>query len=107
MDENQVRLIAFQWLKEKVDVLGNVLSRNLLESGFDYQGQRIPLVSPQGIFKPKQFHAIPLSITTIPNSPYNDTISTDGLLLYKYRGRDPNQPNTVLDDWKHNLETLC
>jgi putative restriction endonuclease len=90
MDETRIRITAFRWLQEKVDQFGNILSRDLLEKGFDFQGQRIPLVSPKGIFKPKVFRSIPLSITTTPHGPYNDTRSPDGLLLYKYRGTNPD-----------------
>lgn len=48
----QVRAAAFNWLTEQVNLHGDVLSRKLLEQGFEFQGQRIPLVAPQGIFKP-------------------------------------------------------
>jgi putative restriction endonuclease len=52
IDETKIRVAAFQWLQEKVNQFGSTLSRVLLERGFEFQGQRIPLVSPQGIFKP-------------------------------------------------------
>jgi putative restriction endonuclease len=89
MIENQIRLAAFQWINEKVRLFGTILSRDLLEKGFYFQAERFPLVSPQGIFKPKSFTSIPLTITTTPHGPYKDTISSDGLLSYKYRGTDP------------------
>lgn len=90
----QVRLAAFQWLAEQVNLHGDVLSRKKLEKGFEFQGQRIPLVAPQGIFKPKILD-LPLSITTSPKSPYEDTFGTDNFLLYKYRGTDPNHIDNV------------
>ncbi|MEO8358198.1 MAG: hypothetical protein ABI621_20015 [Chloroflexota bacterium] len=61
----QVRIAAFNWLTEQVNVHGDVLPRKLLEQGFVFQGQRIPLVAPNGIFTPKNFE-MPLSITTAP-----------------------------------------
>ena len=50
---------------------------------------REPLVSPQGIFKPKLLPQMPLSITTTPEGQYDDSFGPDGLLLYRYRGTDP------------------
>lgn len=85
----QVRLAAFNWLSEQVNVHGDVLPRKLLEQGFEFQGQRIPLVAPQGIFKP-QILDLPLSITTAPKGPYDDYFGRDNFLLYRYRGTDPN-----------------
>ena len=64
----QVRLAAFNWLTERVNSYGDVLPMKLLEQGFEFQGQRIPLVAPQGIFKP-QILDLPLSITTAPKGP--------------------------------------
>ncbi|MBL8098502.1 MAG: hypothetical protein JNK81_04940, partial [Anaerolineales bacterium] len=84
----QVRLAAFQWLSEQVNLHGDVLSRKTLEKGFEFQNQRISLVAPQGIFKP-QILDLPLTITTAPKGPYDDYFGSDGFLLYKYRGIDP------------------
>lgn len=90
----QVRLAAFQWLSEQVNLHGDVLSRKTLQKGFEFQGERIPLVAPQGIFKPRILD-LPLSILTSPDSPYEDSFGTDGFLLYKYRGTDPNHRDNV------------
>jgi putative restriction endonuclease len=90
----QVRLAAFNWLSEQVNLHGDVLPRKLLEQGFEFQGQRIPLVAPQGIFKP-QILELPLSITTAPKGPYDDYFGKDGFLLYRYRGTDPNHRDNV------------
>ena len=90
----QVRLAAFNWLSEQVNLHGDVLPRRLLEQGFEFQGQRIPLVAPQGIFKP-QILELPLSITTAPKGPYDDYFGKDGFLLYRYRGTDPNHRDNV------------
>lgn len=86
--DEQVRLTAFAWLKQQVSTYGEVLPRSLLEKGFIFEGERIPLIAPQGIFKPKYLD-LPLSLTTAPKGPYQDSFSPDGFLLYKYRGTDP------------------
>ncbi len=84
-----VRLAAFNWLNEQKLFHGDVLPRNILEKGFIFDDERIPLVSPQGIFKPKKLKMV-LSITTTPEGPYDDSFSEDGFLVYKYRGMNPN-----------------
>jgi hypothetical protein len=43
-----------------------------LEAGFDFEGEKVRLVGPQGIFKPKQISTVPLFITTAPKGPYSD-----------------------------------
>jgi len=90
----QVRVTAFNWLSEQVNSHGDVLPRKLLAKGFDFQGQRIPLVAPQGIFKP-QVLDLPLSITTAPKGPYDDYFGKDNFLIYRYRGTDPNHRDNV------------
>jgi len=93
--ESKIRIAAFEWLKKQVDIYGEVLPRNVLEKGFLYGDERISLVAPNGIFKPKIFSEIPLSITTAPNGPYNDAFSSDGYLAYRYRGTDPMHRDNV------------
>lgn len=90
----QVRLAAFNWLSEQVNSHGDVLPRKLLEQGFEFQGQRVPLIAPQGIFKP-QILDLPLSITTAPKGPYDDYFGKDNFLLYRYRGSDPKHRDNV------------
>jgi putative restriction endonuclease len=85
----RVRLAAFNWLTDQVRIQGDVLSRSLLAEGFEFENQRVPLVGPQGIFKPKLLPQMPLSITTTPEGPYDDSFGSDSLLLYRYRGTDP------------------
>lgn len=83
-----VRRAAFSWLEKQVDRHGDVLPRTLLAEGFEFDGQRVPLLGPQGIFKPAVLD-IPISITTIPNGPYDDGYLTESLIQYRYRGIDP------------------
>ena len=87
--DRRVRLAAFKWLGDQVVIHGDVLPRSILSKGFEFENQRVPLLGPQGIFKPKLLSQIPLSITTTPEGPYDDSFGPEGLLLYRYRGTDP------------------
>jgi putative restriction endonuclease len=92
--DSRVRVRAFQFLKEQTDLHGDeVLPRDVLAKGFDFEGQRVPLIAPQGIFKPAVLPEMPLSITTVPvvegeDRPYDDSVGPDGFLRYRYRGTD-------------------
>lgn len=90
-----IRSKAFDWLVEQTSIHGDVLPRRpLLERGFDFQGETVPLVSAQGIFKPRIME-LPISITTSPKGPYDDSFGEDGLIRYKYRGTNPNHRENV------------
>ncbi len=96
--DSQVRMKAFEFLDRALTFHGQTLPRALLEKGFDFEGTRVPLLGPQGIFKPAILD-VPLSITTVPEKegrarPYEDAI-TDGLLTYRYRGTDPRHRDNV------------
>ena len=91
--DHRVRLAAFQWLRAQMDVHGEVLPRSTLAEGFVFEGTRVPLLGPQGIFKPGLMTEAPLSITTIPGGPYDDSIGSGGALKYRYRGTDPAHPD--------------
>jgi len=64
--DHEIRIAAFQWLAEQVNIHGDVLPRMLLSQGFIFKDLRIPLVSPQGIFRPQMLE-YPLTITTTPD----------------------------------------
>ena len=89
-----IRLAAFNWLAEMTRAHGDVLPRSLLLRGFQFNSERVPLIAPQGIFKPRIME-LPLSITTSPDGPYDDSFSLDGYLIYKYRGTDPMHRDNV------------
>jgi putative restriction endonuclease len=93
--ENAVRLAAFEWVRSLNGLYDGAIPRPILERGFEFQGQRVTAVGPTGIWKPRQFKTIPLSITSTPDGPYDDTIGDDGLLVYKYRGSNPNHRDNV------------
>ena len=92
--DSRIRTAAFDWLSGLVAVHGHVLPRRLLTEGFEFESQRIRLVGPQGIFKPAVMQ-VPISITTVPTGPYNDEFGADNLLMYRYRGTDPNHRENV------------
>jgi putative restriction endonuclease len=93
--DSRVRARAFQFLREQTDLhRDEVLPRDVLAKGFEFEGQRVPLIAPQGIFKPAVLPEMPLSITTVPvvegeDRPYDDGVGPDGFLRYRYRGTDP------------------
>lgn len=92
--DSAIRLVAFDWLKEQTTIHGDVLPRKTLEHGFIFKSERVPLIAPQGIFKPRVLD-LPLSITTAPRGPYDDSFDEKGLLIYKYRGTDINHRDNV------------
>ena len=51
--DQRVRAAAFAFLTEQTSLRGDVLPRDLLAQGFVFEGQRVPLLGPQGIFKPR------------------------------------------------------
>jgi putative restriction endonuclease len=64
-----------------------------------YHDKRVPLLGPQGIFKPRLL-GLPLSITTVAavegrDRPYADELSRDNLLTYRYRGTDPSHRDNL------------
>ena len=92
--DQRVRAAAFEFLRRETELRGETLPRELLAGGFQFDGQRVPLMGPQGIFKPAVLPEMPLSITTVPvvegrARPYEDEVDENGLLLYRYRGTDP------------------
>lgn len=90
----RVRIAAFEWLRAQIDRRGDdVLPREVLATGFDFEGRRVPLLGPQGIFKPALCE-VPLSITTIPGA-YDDSIDAHNLVRYRYRGTDLDHPDNV------------
>lgn len=96
-----VRLRAFDFLMEQRRRFGeSPLPRAVLERGFDFDGARVPLIGPQGIFKPAILPEVPLTITTAPlvenrERPYDDGFIEGGFLRYRYRGTDPHHRDNV------------
>lgn len=102
MDEldERVRLAAFAFLEAQERRHGDALPRTVLAEGFVFEGRRVPILGPQGIFKPAILPDVPLSITSVPPrtdrpAPYDDEIGDDGTLRYAYRGTDPSHRDNV------------
>ena len=93
--DSAVRLAAFRFMEEQVQLHGEILSWQLLSRGFLFQDRHVPLVAQQGIFKPAVLPEIPLTIRTAPLEagrprPYDDRISDGDYLLYRYRRSGPD-----------------
>lgn len=95
-------MAAFRFLEELSRIAGEdgALPRTVLQAGFAFEGERVPLLGPQGIFKPRVLTRVPLSITTAPviegeTRPYDDAFGEDGLLRYRYRGTNPEHHENV------------
>lgn len=91
--DHSIRMKAFQFLAEQVRLRGSVLPHAVLIQGFRFNSQRVPLMGPQGIFKPAVMRDMPLSITTAPiipgrDRPYADELGAGGRISYRYRGAD-------------------
>lgn len=82
----RVRSAVFEWLTAQVAIHGDVIPRPILAAGVEFEEGRVPLLGPQGIFKPAVMD-VPLSITTAPNGPYDDAFGPR-FLQYRYRGTD-------------------
>lgn len=87
--DGEIRQAVFEWLKRHRDETGSeTVTRDELLY-WQFEGRRVPLVGPQGIWKPAECE-LPISIATIAGGPYEDSIDhTTGLLRYAYRGTDP------------------
>lgn len=96
--DQAVRLAAFDFLSMVIDD-NEVLRYERLSRGFEFEGIRVPLIGPQGIFKPRILD-LPLSIATAPpkpgkEPPYADELTSAGELKYRYRGPDPHHRDNV------------
>jgi len=93
--DEKIRLAAFNWIKQQTDIHNDVLPRELLRQGFIFENERISLVAPQGIFKPRLMN-YPLSITTTTEGGYDDgPVEEEKYLVYKYRGSNINHRDNV------------
>ncbi len=96
-----VRMAAFRFLETELEKTEEfTLPFDVLRRGFDFEGQRVPLLGPQGIFKPAVLPKLPLTITSAPPNPrkpapYDDVIGGDDLLRYRYRGTDPKHRDNL------------
>ena len=93
MDETFVRTAAFQWLSEVTQGGELPITWGQLQS-FGVDGRPVTLIGQRGIWWPSGF-SMPISITTAPprtgrDAPYDDEVTDDGLLRYRYFQTDPS-----------------
>ncbi|MGH2757949.1 MAG: HNH endonuclease [Actinomycetota bacterium] len=98
--DGRVRVAAFSFLNDLRQEHEDNIPRAELQEGFELERQRVPLLGPQGIFKPAILPELPLSITTAPlveghERPYDDEWTPDGPIRYRYRGTDPHHHQNV------------
>ena len=65
-----------------------------------HRGEPITFMGQPGIWKPRVLE-LPLSITSVPSGPYDDSFTEEGFLAYRYRGTDPQHRDNV------GLRELC
>ena len=100
-DDHALRLAAFDAVRRLTELRGDLTSQDL-RGGFEFQGERIPLINPQReIFKPRQMQFL-LSIRTVfPRSGgivwYDDQREVhrqiydgDEVVEYAFMGDNPN-----------------
>lgn len=98
VDEGLVRAAAFQWLSEVTQGGELPVTWSQLQ-GFEVDGVPITLIGQRGIWSPRGF-SMPISITTAPprigrDAPYDDEVTDDGLLRYRYFQTDPTHRDNV------------
>ena len=112
----QIRIAAFAYLNRLRDAAaGGPLRLTDLQSGFPFEGGRIPLINPRkGIWRPHQLGEGPaLSITTAPRRAgrtpaYDDQVGANtGWFEYRYEGDDPgtwtNRAVRLAREWHRPL----
>jgi putative restriction endonuclease len=98
--DRDIRFAAFDFLVHCAAQYGEILPYQIITRGFIFKDERVPLMGPQGIFKPRVLPELPLSITTAPEipgkiRPYDDRPAEAGAIVYKYRGTDPHHYDNV------------
>lgn len=89
------RKAAFEHIANLSQLYDARLPMRELRKGFQFRDETVHLVSGRGIHKPRQMK-LPLTITTIHNSPYDDSFSGDNYVSYKYQGTDPQARDNQL-----------
>jgi putative restriction endonuclease len=101
----QLRQAAFDHVTWLAALKGGVLDSADLTAGFDFAGERIPLVNPQrGIFRPRQMTGL-LSIRTVvprrggriwyddQRDAHRQIYAGDDTVEYAFMGADPGSPD--------------
>jgi putative restriction endonuclease len=98
--EERVRLAAFDELRRRQQVHGEVLSLDALRPPLEVAGQAFSLISHmRGIHKPQGLGAALSIVTTAPKknaaSPYDDRFDATGAFRYHYRDAGKNTAAAV------------
>jgi hypothetical protein len=72
-----VRIAAMRYLDDLLVTGSGTVSWSRLIRGFEFDGERVPLISQRGILRLTRFGPIPLSITTSAKNPYQDEIDEE------------------------------
>ena len=91
VDESQIRASLFVWLEKESGRNGGIFTRDQLLNGFVVDGETISLLGAKGIWIPRQFDDIPISIATYSHGPYKDSMDENFRVNYKYLGRNPDE----------------
>ena len=90
--DDLIRTAVFQFLAERTNGGDDAISWESLQNGCVVGGERVTIIGQKGIWKSKQMD-LPISISTAPEKtgrpkPYDDEITEEGLLSYRYEGTD-------------------
>jgi putative restriction endonuclease len=116
----QLRQAAFSHVDRLAILRGGVLDSPDLAGGFQFRGERIPLINPQhGIFKPRQMEHL-LSIKTVfprrgarvwyddQREAHRQIYAGDDVVEYAFMGTDPNSPDNrwLLDAMEQQIPVI-
>jgi putative restriction endonuclease len=116
----QLRQAAFDQVSRLAALRSGVLDSADLAGGFEFGGQRIPLINPQrGIFKPRQMAHL-LSIKTVfprrgarvwyddQRDAHRQIYAGDDVVDYQFMGTDPNLPDNrwLLDAMQQQIPVI-
>jgi putative restriction endonuclease len=88
--DGEIRRAVFEWLTRHRDETGSEAFTRAELLDWQFRGRRVPLVGPQGIWKPAVCE-LPISVSTIVGGRYDDSFDDrTGRLSYAYRGTDPD-----------------
>src|SRR5882757_2145633 len=118
--EAQLRQAAFRHVDRLAALRSGVLDSADLAGGFEFDGQRIPLINPRrGIFKPQQMAHL-LSIKTVfprrgariwyddQREAHRQIYAGDDVVDYQFMGTDPNSPDNrwLRDAMEQQIPTI-
>jgi putative restriction endonuclease len=95
-----LRVAIGEWLRPRLARGEQTVSWTELLYDFELQGERVPLIAYRGIHRLTRFGPVPISVATTPpkpgrERPYDDRLSDDGTIEYRYFGTDPSHADNV------------